>query len=186
MQQPIQSVGDVIEIIKRRKFSILLPFLAIFAIAMAVAFLLPPKFKASTTILIENQQVPSDFVQSTVNTLVEETIQTINHRIMSRGKLEEIIERFDLYEDLRRRKTLEEVIEEMRADIKLKTISAEVINPKSGQPGVATIAFSLSFQGKNPDKVQKVTNTLASLIWKKISRQGRKRRRSQLISWVRN
>ena len=163
MQQPIQSISDVLDIISRRKFSILLPFLAIFAIAGVVAFTLPPKFRASTTILIENQQVPSDFVQSTVNTLVEETIQTINHRIMSRSKLEEIIDRFTLYEDLQKRKTLEEVIDQMREDIRLKTISAEVINPRSGQPGVATIAFSLSYQGDNPEKVQKVTNTLASL-----------------------
>ena len=94
LQQPIQSVSDVIDIINRRKFSILLPFLAVFTIAGVVAFLLPPRFKASTTILIENQQIPSDLVQSTVNTLVEETIQTIQQRIMSRSKLEEIIDRF--------------------------------------------------------------------------------------------
>ena len=163
MQQPIQSVSDVIDIVLRRKFSIIVPFLGIFAIAGVVAVLLPPTFKASTTILIENQQVPQDFVQSTVNTLVEETLQTIKHRIMSRSKLEEIIDRFSLYEDLRKRKTLEEVIDQMRVDIRLKTISAEVINPKSGQAGVATIAFSLTYVGKDPDKVEKVTNTLASL-----------------------
>ena len=162
MQQPIQSVSDVIDIIKRRKFSILLPFLAIFAIAGGVAFMLPPKFRASSTILIENQQVPQDFVQSTVNTLVEETIETIKQRIMSRSRLEEIIDRFGLYEKLKRRKTIDEVIEQMRGDIRLKTISAEVVS-KSGQPGVATIAFSLSYVGDNPGEVQKVTNTLASL-----------------------
>ena len=162
MQQPIQSVSDVIDIIKRRKLSIMLPFLAVFTIAGVIAFVLPPRFKASTTILIENQQIPSDLVQSTVTTLVEETIQTIQQRIMSRSKLEEIIDRFALYEDLRKRKTLEEVIDQMRGDIRLKTISAEVVS-KSGQTGVATIAFSLSYEGDNPDKVQKVTNTLASL-----------------------
>ena len=50
----------------------------------------------------------------------------------------------------------------MREDIHLKTISTEVIS-KTGQAGVATIAFSLSYEGDNPDKVEKVSNTLASL-----------------------
>lgn len=163
MQTPIRNIGDVLDILRRRKFAILIPFAIIFVGAISVAFLLPPKYKSSTTILIEGRQIPSEFVQSTVNTLVEETIQSINHRIMSRRRLEEIIDRFNLYEDLRKRKTNEEVIEKMRGDIKLRTISAEVINPKSGQAGVATIAFSLSYEGKDPGKVQKVANTLASL-----------------------
>jgi succinoglycan biosynthesis transport protein ExoP len=162
LHQPIQRIGDVIDIINRRKFAILLPFLVVFTIAGVIAFVLPARYKSSTTILIENQQVPSDLVQSTVNTLVEEAIQTITQRIMSRSKLEEIIDRFNLYEDLRKRKTLEEIIVDMREDIRLKTISAEVVG-SSGRPGIATIAFSLSYEGKDPGKVQKVTNTLASL-----------------------
>ena len=163
MHQPIRNIGDLIDILRRRKYAIIVPFAVIFIGAATVAFLLPPKYKSSTTILIEGRQIPSEFVQSTVNTLVEETIQSINHRIMSRRRLEEIINRFNLYEDLRKRKTNEEIIEKMRGDIALKTISAEVINPKSGQAGVATIAFSLSYEGKDPGKVQKVANTLASL-----------------------
>lgn len=163
MQTQTVNFGDYAAIIKRRKYYILLPFLSIIIVAAIVAYVLPPIYKSTTTILIEGQQIPSDFVRSTVPTLVEEAIQTITQQIMSRSKLLEILNRFDLYNDLRERETTEEIIERMREDINLKMISAEVIDQRTGRPSIATIAFSLSYEWKDPSKVQKVANTLASL-----------------------
>jgi len=157
------NFGDYAAIIKRRKYYILIPFLSIVIAAAIVAYVLPPIYKSTTTILIEGQQIPSDFVRSTVPTVVEEAIQTITQQIMSRRKLLEIVNRFDLYNDLRERETTEEIIERMRDDINLEMISAEVIDQRTGRPSIATIAFSLSYEWKDPSKVQKVANTLASL-----------------------
>lgn len=157
------GLDDILGFVRRRKLTIFLTFLAVFSVAAVIAFTLPSIYKSTATILIEGQQIPSEFVQTTVTTLVEETIQTITQRVMSRRKLTEIIERFDLYDDVKNRKTTEEILTKMREDIALETISSEVANPRSGRATVATIAFSLSYQGKDPAKVQKVTNTLASL-----------------------
>jgi uncharacterized protein involved in exopolysaccharide biosynthesis len=51
----------------------------------------------------------------------------------------------------------------MREDITFETISEEVIDRRTGRESVATIAFTLSYQGKKPGIVQKVANVLASL-----------------------
>lgn len=163
METKTENFGDYAAIIKRRKYYILIPFLSIVIAAAIVACVLPPIYKSTTTILIEGQQIPSDLVRSTVPTVVEEAIQTITQQIMSRSKLLEIVNRFDLYNDLRERETTEEIIERMREDINLEMISAEVIDQRTGRPSIATIAFSLSYEWKDPSKVQKVANTLASL-----------------------
>jgi uncharacterized protein involved in exopolysaccharide biosynthesis len=163
LQTKTENFGDYAAIIKRRKYYILVPFLSIVIVAAIVAYVLPPIYKSTTTILIEGQQIPSDLVRSTVPTVVEEAIQTITQQIMSRSKLLEIVNRFDLYNDLRERETTEEIIERMREDINLEMISAEVIDQRTGRPSIATIAFSLSYEWKDPSKVQKVANTLASL-----------------------
>ena len=42
-------------------------------------------------------------------------------------------------------------------------ISADVVDPRSGRPTSATIAFKLSFSNKDPRLAQKVTNELVSL-----------------------
>jgi len=51
----------------------------------------------------------------------------------------------------------------MRGDIRLETISADVIDRRTGKPTAATIAFTLGYEGETPSTVQKVANVLASL-----------------------
>jgi polysaccharide chain length determinant protein (PEP-CTERM system associated) len=156
-------VSDYVDALKRRKWSIILPAFIVILIAGAVAMLLPSIYKSTATILIEGQEIPAEFVMATVTSYAEQRLQTITQRIMSTSKLSEIINQFGLYGDLKDRWTTEEIIEKMREDIKLKTISADVVDRRTGRPTSATVAFTLSYEGKSPDKVQQVTNMLASL-----------------------
>ena len=149
--------------VKRRKLQIIIPAVLVFSLAVIIAFILPPVYKSSGTILIEAQEIPQDFVRSTVTGYVEERLQTISHLVLSRAKLQEIIDRFRLYEDLKGRSTTEEIIEKMRKDVHMEPVQAEVVNPQSGRPGSATVAFTLSYEGKTPQKVAQVANVLASL-----------------------
>ena len=163
MERKTQNIGDIFDLIKRRKYYLLIPLLAVFSIAVIVALALPPTYKSSTTILIEGQQIPRELVQATVTEFVERSIQTITQRIMSRSKLTEIIDEFNLYNDLRKRQPTEKIIERMREDINLEMISAEVIDERTGRPSTATIAFNLSYEWNEPRTVQKVASRLASL-----------------------
>jgi uncharacterized protein involved in exopolysaccharide biosynthesis len=158
-----QAFKDYIEAVKRRKWSLVLPTFMISLIAAMVALALPPIYTSRATILIEEQEIPQDYVMTTVTSFAEQRLQTITQRIMSHTKLLEIIERFGLYSDLRKKRTNEEVVTKMRKDIALETISAEVVDRRTGRPTTATIAFTLAYEGKNPRTVQRVANTLMSL-----------------------
>lgn len=59
---------------------------------------------------------------------------------------------------------IDEIVEKMRKDIKMAPISAEVRDGRTGRAGKGTIAFKLSYQGRNPATVQRVANKLASLF----------------------
>ena len=84
---------------------------------------------------------------------------------MSTSRLIDIINRFNLYPDLKGKLTGEQIVEKMRKSIKLETISAEVVDRRTGRPSSATVAFTLTYEGKGiPDKVQRVANVLASLF----------------------
>jgi len=166
MEENVITPHDFFMIIKRRKQSILIPALVVFLISVLVAALLPSYYKSTSTILIENQEIPSDFVMATVTSFAEQRLQTINQRVMSTSKLIELINQFNLYPDLKERWTTEEIIDEMKEDINLETISTDVIDRRTGRPTTATIAFTLSYEGKNPSIVQKVTDTLTSFFLK--------------------
>jgi uncharacterized protein involved in exopolysaccharide biosynthesis len=150
-------------IVKRRKWHIIIPAVGVFLACAIIALLLPAVYKSSATILIEAQEIPQDLVRTTVTGYVEERLQTINQIVLSRSKLLEIMNNFNLYQDLRNRYTTEEIIEKMREDIQMETIQAEVVNPQSGRPGSATIAFTLSFESDNSRTAAQVANVLTSL-----------------------
>lgn len=162
---PVVKQMDYAAVLRRRKWSILVPFAGVSGIVILVALLLPPTYRSSSTILIEQQDIPADFVKATVSTYAEQQIQIINQRIMSTARLLEVINRFGLYQDLRARKSAEEIVGRMRDDIELRPVSVDVVDPKTGRPATATIAFTLSFEGeRGPEKVCRVANVLASLF----------------------
>ena len=162
MGQNIQSLDDFLDIVKRRKNFIIWPALLIFITAAIVASLIPPTYRSTSTILIEEQGIPEEYVMSTVTSYAEQRIQSINERIMSSTKLIEVINRFNLYADQRKRRSIEEISDKMRADIKLETINAQVASRRGGSSS-ATIAFSVAYEGSKPDVVQQVAGVLASM-----------------------
>lgn len=164
MDSDVKTLGDVIAIVKRRKNWLVWPAVGVFLLSAVIAFAWPPTYRSTSTILIEEQEIPREYVMTTVSSYAEQRLQTINQRIMSSTRLTEIINRFNLYADLREKWTMEEIIDKMRKkDIKFETISADVIDRRTGRPTAATIAFTLSYEGRNPSVVQQVANVLASL-----------------------
>ena len=154
----MNNINEIKALLRRRILIFLLSSIPIFIIVAIIAFILPPIYVSQSTILIESQQIPQEYVRSTVTGYIEERLQTITQRILSRSNLIKIINQFSLYQEIRKKYATEVIIDKMRKDINLETIKA------GGTRGKATtIAFTLSYEGKNPSVIQKVANVLASL-----------------------
>ena len=52
----------------------------------------------------------------------------------------------------------EVVVEMMRDDIELEPVNADVVDPRSGRAGQATIAFTLGYENESPDRAQAVAH----------------------------
>ncbi|WP_419779178.1 GumC family protein [Maridesulfovibrio sp.] len=164
--QESSDIAYYIDVLKRRKYQFILPAGVVFAFIVILAFVLAPVYKSTATILIEDQDIPQDLVQTTVTGFVEERLQSISQVVLSHGNLLNIIKEFELYPDLVGKYTTEEIITKMREDIQLEPITADVTNQYSGRPGTATVAFTLSYEGRRPQKVAQVANVLTSLYLK--------------------
>ena len=163
MEEQSKDISDFIGAFRRYRRKILSIFIVIFGITAVAAVLWPPTYRSSATILIESQEVPQDLVRSTITSFATQRIQQIQARVMSRTHLMNIIDQYGLYEDELRTQTTEQVIEMMRKDIALDVISADVVDPRSGRPSTAAIAFSIAYDGQVPTQVQRVVNELVSL-----------------------
>ncbi len=164
MEPNAMTMNDYFAIVKRRKWSLILPMLIVFMVASIVALALPSIYKSTSTILIEEQDIPAEFVMTTVTSFAEQRLQSIHQRIVSYSKLLDIMNRFNLYPDLKGKWTTEEIVGKMRDDILLEPISAEIADRRTGRPSTATIAFTLSYEGKQPGTVQRIANVIASLF----------------------
>lgn len=141
----------------RRKWLAILMFVVPVSASVSLIAFMPSIYRSTATVLVDRQQVPEAFVKSTVTSALETRIQTISQEILSRSRLEALINRFDLYPALRTRVPLEQVIERMRKDIRLELRSVESRGQRE-----ATVAFAISYQGGEPGTVSVVANTLAS------------------------
>ncbi|MCG7893382.1 MAG: lipopolysaccharide biosynthesis protein [Candidatus Thiodiazotropha taylori] len=170
-EEELLGIGDYVAILKRRKMQLIVPAALILLISICLAIGLPSVYRAEATILIEQQEIPSELVRSTVTSYAGERIQVISQRVMTTENLGNIIENYGLYKEKRNDTSISLLVDELREDIELEMISADVVDPRSGRPTTATIAFTLAFSSKIPRIAQKVTNELVSLYLDENLRQ---------------
>jgi polysaccharide chain length determinant protein (PEP-CTERM system associated) len=142
---------DVLSILKRRFWLLIVPLAVIGASTGVVGRALPDLYRSDTLILVVPQRVPENFVKSTVTARIEDRLGSITQQILSRTRLERVIQDFDLYAEERRTGIMEDIIERMRT----REIQVQVVKGD---------AFRVSYIGREPRTVMKVTERLASLF----------------------
>jgi|TARA_B100000674_G_scaffold74561_4_gene51612 polysaccharide biosynthesis transport protein len=155
---------ELIGMIKRRGRPALVAFMLVVILSVVYAIFAPPTFRSESTILIEQQEIPKDLVRSTVTSFADQRIQMIIQRVMTYSKLVELIKKYDLYAKERESEPLESVVNDMRDDIHHRMISADVVDPRSGRPVEATIAFNIGYESRFAKTSQLVANELTSLF----------------------
>ncbi len=157
MRNPAEAIKpeEIIEIILRRRWYIIIPFCLSMMIGIYFALTLPKVYSARTLILLQPQRVPADYVRTIVSIDIDSMINTLSQQILSRTNLEKIINEFKLYLGPKSENMfMEDKIEDMR-----KRITIDVTRSRRRS---AANSFSILFDGKDPEKVMRITNALAN------------------------
>ena len=154
------SIKDIKGLIRRRYKICLSIFSAIVLISIVVALLLPSIYSSTAMILVEEQQIPQEYVKSTITSYAQERLGMITRQVMKYSQLNAIIQEFNLYPDLVQSGKIVQAVREMKEDITIEPVSF-----KEGTRS-ATVAFNLSYEGPDPFAVEKVTNALSKLYLK--------------------
>jgi polysaccharide biosynthesis transport protein len=151
------DLEDYVDIARRHAGWIAGPLLAGIVLAIVVAFALPNVYVSQAEMQITPAQVSDAIVKSTINQRLTERILTMQQEILSRTVLSQIIQdpKIDLYKSERAKEPIEDVIEKMRSDIKIKIESLP--GNGAGQASAFTILFSY------PDRL-KAQQTVQALI----------------------
>ncbi|MGD9216981.1 MAG: GNVR domain-containing protein, partial [Desulfobacteraceae bacterium] len=129
--------------------------------AAAVAVALPPIYRSQAVIIIEAQQIPDEYVKSTITSYAEQRLSMITREILRFNELRAIIEEFGLYPKDVQKGDIGSAVSEMKKAVEIEPISSKV--------GVKsyTVAFNLSYEAKDPQKAFAVADRLSKLYLKK-------------------
>ncbi len=150
------DLEDYIDIARRHKGWVLGPLFAAVVVSVVGAFLWPDTFVSTATIKVIPQVVPEAYVQSNVNQAMSDRISAIAQTVISRPVLTSVITTYELYPRERQRMPMEDIVEEMRKDIKIgNVLSVASTNDK-------VPAFQIQFSYTDRYKAQKVVDTLVT------------------------
>ncbi|RVK26164.1 GumC family protein [Sinorhizobium meliloti] len=139
---------------------------AALAIAVAVAFVLPPVYRASARILVEAPQIPTDLARSTVPIQAVQQLQIIRQEITTREDLLALADKLGIYAESKERPTDEDIVDDMRS-----RIGFEEVDLGAPDGGLGTSVFSVAFAAAEPGLAAKVANELVDLILFKQQQQ---------------
>ncbi|KMY66533.1 hypothetical protein AAU61_15405 [Desulfocarbo indianensis] len=135
-------------ILRRRWALCLAVFLVVLAAGIAYCLFWPRVYEATALVVVQPQKVPGTIVAPTVTSKMEERLQIITQQVLSRTRLMEIIERFDLYPEARHKAVPDDMAERMRKDISIKITRQHY--------------FTVSFIYREPKAAATVANALAA------------------------
>lgn len=164
-----ETIKGLLEIVRRYALYLLIPFLIISIISIIVAFKVPMAYVSMGTILIEQQQVPQNMIQTTVTGLADERIWFIRQRVMTRERILSIIDKYHLYPKKREKLPPSELVEQFQNNVKVETIAADVKTPQ-GLPSKATFSFNIAFKSDQPETAYAIANELVNLFLAENSR----------------
>ncbi len=156
------GVEDYLGLLRRRVWWIVLPLLITPLLSLGITFILPNRYTSRTLVLIEGQKVPEKYVNTVVNDDLGERLANMQEQILSRTRLQPIIERFGLYKDEINKVPMEDLIERMRKNVSVTAVKAEFQSTRPGTQGLP--GFYIAFTADNPRLAQQVCAEITSMF----------------------
>lgn len=147
------TMQDFTGMFKRRFWLVLLCTFATLGVAVVLSYWIPPQYVSQTLVLIEQQKVPTDYVTPVLTEDLSERLASLREQILSRSRLEPIIQRFNLYAGSNN--TMDDRVADTQKAIDVKPINA---GPR-GMPG-----FYIMFKASDARTAQQVCSEITSLF----------------------
>lgn len=139
----------------RRRWHFLVPLFVVWSLVWGTSWMLPPTYRSSTLILVEQPTVPQQYVVPNVSGNVQDRLESITQQILSRTRLLRIIDKLKLYAADRQRMSPDDLVERMRKDIEIELVRA---------PDREITSFNVCFSARDPKMAQQVTSELTNLF----------------------
>ncbi len=150
------TMQDYKTILKRRWWIIAIPAIIFPVVGVGISYLVQPQYVSQTLVLVEQQKVPESYVRAVVTEDLNGRLATMREQILSRSRLQPIIERFNLFSN--GKLSMDDRIDLTRKNIGITPIQSDIART-SGLPG-----FYISFKANDARTAQLVCGEIQSLF----------------------
>ena len=158
IEEPVTTPSDperYLDLIRRRQVPFVLALLLGWLVVWGASWILPPRYKSTTLILVQQPSMPKDYVTPNVSDNLQDRLASITQQILSRTRLLTIIRKLNLYQGGRKQLTPDDQVAQMQKDIDIELVR---------DAGDRITAFRVNFSARDPRTAQAVTSQLTELF----------------------
>jgi polysaccharide chain length determinant protein (PEP-CTERM system associated) len=142
------------------------------------AIVLPKRYTSQTLVLVDQPTVPTDIVKPVVSEELNHRLASMQEQILSRTRLQPIIEKFGLYAKDRGRVHIEDLVERLRNAVVVKPME-----PMAGTQDRDLPGFYVNVTFDNALTAQQICTEITSMFMEQNTRE-RERQASQTTSFL--
>src|SRR5437764_13132747 len=163
-----------------RRYLWILPLSTLFlgGLGLVATFVLPKRYTSQTMVLVEQSTVGPDYVKPVVTEDLNHRLASMKEQILSRTRLQPIIEKFGLYAEVRSRVHIEDLVERLRIAVEIKPLETTPGTQSRQLPG-----FYVSVTFDNPQIAQQICTEITSMFLEQNARE-RKQQANETTSFL--
>jgi polysaccharide biosynthesis transport protein len=164
------TTDDYLAMLRRRLKVILIPALVapLTGFLVSYASFLPPRYTSTSTVLVEGQKVPDQYVQSVIAADFAQRVQTLSQEILSPAKLRPVIHSLNLVKPEEEGKLIGQIQQTLQVEPVMTSMSAAAAAGAKKKPTASNEpvpGFSVAYTDNTSGvRAQKVCNALTSMI----------------------
>jgi len=153
------AIADVKRVLRRYWWIPTTAALVLAGAGLIASLMLPKKYTSSTLVLIEQPAVPKEIVRPVITDDLNQRMASMKAQILSRSRLEMIVNKFDLYPQQRPTAHMDDLVDKLKS-----TINVELIEPLAGSVNREPPGFNVSVTFDNPQLAQQICQEITSMF----------------------
>lgn len=153
------SAEEYLTLLLRRKWLVLTMAVVGAATGLLLAVVIPPQYTSHTMVLVEEPVIPDSYVKPVVNEDVSQRLASMQGQILSRTRLQDLIEQFNPYKKDMGKVEMEVMIERLK-----KSIKVAPLNPMPGTTSREMPGFTVDVTLGDPHLAQQICNEISSMF----------------------
>lgn len=160
------TIADVKRILRHYWWILPLTIVSCGALGLVAAAVLPKRYTSQTTVLVDRPTVPTEYVRPVVTEDLNHRLASMQEQILSRTRLQPIIEKFGLYANDQKRIHMEDLVERLRS-----SVTVTPLEPMPGTQDRTLPGFYVSVTFDSPLRAQQICTEITSMFMEQNIRQ---------------